>query len=475
MNQPKRRHARRIYFNFGIALLLTLAGCADAPPAADTSDRELQPYKAPTASPTAATSKAPAEAAAVAKPGVLLDRIAAVVNDDVILMSELDVRVALIEKQIAARGTTAPPEDVLRKQVLDQMVTTRVELQQAASKGITVSDDQVNQTIKRIAAGENITLEEFPDRLKSEGIDYNDFRTDLRNQIIVHNLEQSVVNDQMRISPQEVDDEMKADESNANSQNEYHLSAILIATPSNPTPEEITASQKKADIVYQKLKAGADFAAAAIAYSDDQQALKGGDLGWRKGAEIPTIFANVLQQMQPGDIAAPFQSASGFHIVKLDELKHVNNAVLVTQTHARHILIRPTALLTSDQAKAKLEDLRKQILAGADFGKLAQQNSDDPGSAPQGGDLGWFDPGSMVPAFEQQMDKLQPGETSEVFQTQYGWHIVQVLGRRQADQTELTRKNKAYDAIFTRKTEEVLQHWLSEVKDAAFIEYHLDG
>jgi peptidyl-prolyl cis-trans isomerase SurA len=468
MNLPKPRRARRTYPIFSVALLLTLAGCADAPPVADTS-KDLQPYQA--TAPAATTASKPA----LAKPGVPLDRIAAVVNDDVILMSELNLRVALIEKQIAARGTTVPPEEVLRKQVLDQMVTTRIELQMAASKGVTVSDDQVNQTIKRIAASENISLEQFPDKLKAEGIEYNDFRADLRNQIIVHNLEQQVVNDQMRITPQEVDDQIRADDANGNSQNEYHLSAILIATPANPTPEQIAAAQKKAAEVYQKLKVGADFAATAIATSDDQQALKGGDLGWRKGAEVPTIFANLLQQMHAGDISAPFQSGSGFHIVKLDELKHVDNAVLVTQTHARHILVRPSALISAEQAKAKLEDLRKQILAGTDFAKLAQQNSDDPGSAPQGGDLGWTDPGTMVPEFEAETAKLQPGETSEVFQTQYGWHIVQVLGRRQADQSDVARKNKAYEAIFSRKTEEVLQHWLNEAKDAAFIEYHLDG
>ncbi|HEV2110188.1 MAG TPA: peptidylprolyl isomerase, partial [Gammaproteobacteria bacterium] len=315
---------------------------------------------------------------------------------------------------------------------------------------------------------------QLPDTLKKQGIDYAAFRQDLRDQIIIQNLQQQVLSDQLHITQQELDDQLRADQLNGHSDNQYHLSQILVALPLNPSPEQVAAGRKKADDVYQKLKGGADFAATAVAYSDDQQALKGGDLGWRKGAELPTIFATVVPQMKAGDFSAPIQSVSGFHIVKLDEVKQGGGEATITQTHARHILIRSGALLSDAQAKAKIDAIYKQLKGGADFAKLAAENSSDPGSAKQGGDLGWLDPGATVPEFDTAMNKLQPGEISEPFQTQFGWHIVQVLERRQAAQTDESRRNLAYQAIYNRKSEDVIQHWLGELKDSAFIEYHLD-
>ena len=450
-----------------LILFTVLAACAGAP----TPPPELAPVPVP------ATQAAPAAASKVAPaPGQLLDRVVAVVNDDVILKSELDKRVQDTERQIAAQnaGTTLPPPDVLQKQVLEQMVTMRIELQQAEARGITVSDDSVNQALTRLAARGNVTLEQLPDSLKRQGLDYATFRQDMRNQIIIQNLQQQVLSDQLRISEQEIDDQIRSDQSNGDSGTEYELSQILIATPLNPSPDDVAAARKKADGVYQKLKAGADFASTAIASSDDQQALKGGVIGWRKGSELPSIFSNVVPQMKPGDFSEPIQSVSGFHIVRLDDVKRSDAKVMVTQTHARHILVRTSAILSADQAKTKIDNLYQQLKSGGDFATLAHQNSDDPGSAKDGGDLGWLDPGATVPEFQTAMDKLQPGEMSEPFQSEYGWHIVQVLGRRQVDQTQENLKQKAYEAIFARKSEEVIQHWLNELKDSAFIEYHLD-
>lgn len=465
MNPSVTHGARRAKLLFSASLGLVLTACAGSPP-----PEEPATVKAP-----AASSAAPAAEAKPVLRGESLDRIVAVVNDDVILMSELDAHVAVVQRQLAARSTELPPVDVLRKQVLDQMITVHIELQQAANRGVSVSDDAVNQALSRIARSQNLTLDQLPDKLKSEGFDYPQFREDMRDQLIVHDLEEQIVNNDIRITPQEVDDELRADDTNGNSATQYHLSEILVATPSNPTTEQLAAARKKADDLYQKLKAGADFAATAVASSDDQQALKGGDLGWRPGAQLPTIFTTVVQQLKPGDISEPVVSASGFHIIKVDEVKRADDQHLVTQTHGRHILLRLSAVLNRDQAKAKLDELRKQIVGGTDFAKLAQQNSEDPGSASQGGDLGWVDPGAMVPEFEEQMDKLQPGEISEPFPSQFGWHLLQVLGRRQSDESADYRKNKAYEAIFTRKSEEIVQHWLAELKDSAFIEYHLDG
>ena len=413
------------------AILLLCQACASTP--------KPNPDISPTAVMNPAPAAASATAAAIAKAsssGVLLDRVVAVVNDQVILQSELEVRVASIKRQIQAQGTALPPENILRKQVLDEMILTKLELQQAANKGINVSDDTLNQAINRIAERNGITFNQLPEKLQQQGIDYADFRQELRNQLIIHNLQQQLVNDQMHVTPREIQAQIEMDAANGNANTQYHISQILITLPSDPSTEQVAEARKKAQDIYQQIKKGADFAAMAVEYSQGQQALKGGDLGWRKGSELPTIFADVIRQMNQGDVTEPLSSPSGFHILKLNDVKRTDNKVLVNQTHARHILLRPSAIMTDAQAQAKLEELRKEILAGADFSKLAIQYSEDPGSASNGGDLGWLDPGATVPEFQSQMDKLQAGEISEPFKTQFGWHIVQVLGRRQVDQTQ---------------------------------------
>jgi peptidyl-prolyl cis-trans isomerase SurA len=290
---------------------------------------------------------------------------------------------------------------------------------------------------------------------------------------VIQTLEQQVLADQLHITQQELEDQMRADQGSGDTETQYHVAQILVATPLNPTPDDIALARKKMDVIYKKLQSGTDFAAAAVAYSEGQNALQGGDIGWRKASELPTLFAPIVTQMKPGDYSAPIQSANGFHLVKLIDVKRSDQKVMVTETHARHILVRTSAILNETQAKAKIQVLYDQLKGGADFAKLATANSDDPGSAKQGGDLGWLDPGATVPAFQTAMDKLQPGDISEPFQSQFGWHIVQVLGRRQADQTDEERRNRAYQAIFARKSEEVIQHWVSEIKDSSFIEYHI--
>lgn len=456
---PSYRRAPRASILLSTTLLLTLSGCAGTPSA-----------PAPVA---AASSHAPAQAALAPAPGTLLDGVAAIVNDDVILKSELDAQVAETEREIVARNTPLPAADVLQKQVLDGMVMTRIELQQAAGRGITVSDDAVNQALSRIATRNGVTLDQLPDALKKQGYEYDHFRRELRDQIVIQNLEQQVLADDLHITQQELDDQMRADQGSGDSETQFHVAQILVATPLNPTPDDVAAARKKVDIIYQKLKAGTDFSAVAVAYSEDQNALKGGDIGWRKASELPTLFAPLVTQMKPGDYSDPVQSSNGFHIIKLLDVKRSDQKVLVTETHARHILIRTSAILNDEQAKAKIQALYDQIMAGADFGKLATANSDDPGSAKLGGDLGWLDPGATVPLFQAAMDKLQPGDMSKPFQTQFGWHIVQVLARRQEDQTDDERRKRAYEAIFARKSEEVIQHWMSEIKDSTFIEYHI--
>ena len=455
--QPRRAPGAHLV----LSVLLALAGCAGTPPAQDI-----------TPAPTASTQTT-AQAAKTPAPGVSLDSVVAVVNDDVILKSELDAQVAEAEQQILAHNTPLPEYAVLQKQVLDGMVTNRIELQQAAQRGITVSDDSVNQALTRIAQRDGVTLDQLPDYLKKQGYEYDRFRRELREQLVIQALEQQVLSDRLHITQQELQDQVRSDQGSGDSETQYHVAQILVATPLNPTPDDIATARKKMDIIYQKIKSGTDFSAAAVAYSEGQNALQGGDIGWRKASELPSLFAPIVTQMKPGDYSAPIQSANGFHLVKLIDVKRSDQKVMVTQTHARHILVRTTALLNEAQAKAKIQGLYDQLKAGADFAKLATTNSDDPGSAKQGGDLGWLDPGATVPAFQTAMDKLQPGEMSEPFQSPFGWHVVEVLGRRQADQTDEDRRNRAYEAIFARKSEEVIQHWLSEIKDSSFIEYHI--
>lgn len=462
MNATSTR-AQRALLLLSAALLATLSACAGTPPAP------------PPAAPAAAlsTTQSSSDFTRPPAPGTTLDSVAAIVNDDVILKSELDARVADTEREIQARHTPLPAADVLQKQVLDEMVTTRVELQQAKGRGVSVSDDDVNQALTRIAQHNKVTLDQLPDFLKSQGYDYERFRADLRDQIVIQNLEQQVLADDLHITQQELDDQLRSDQGSGDNETQYHVAQILVAAPINPTPDDVAAARKKVDIIEQKLKSGTDFSAAAVAYSEGQNALQGGDIGWRKASELPTLFAPVVTQMKAGDYSDPIQSANGFHIVKLMEVKRSEQKVMVTQTHTRHILVRTSAILNEEQAKAKIGNLYDQIKAGADFAKLATTNSDDPSSAKAGGDLGWVDPGTMVTEFQTVMDKTKAGEVSEPFQSQFGWHILQVLGRREADQTDEDRRNRAYQAIFARKSEEVIQHWLSEIKDSAFIEYHI--
>ena len=458
MNRSMTRRAHGAPLFLLVLSVLLATGCAGTPP---------QPPPAP-------VSQAPSQPVATTPaPGTLLDSVAAVVNEDVILKSELDSQVTQTEKQLEARNTPLPAQDVLQKQVLDQMIITRLELTQAAQRGVTVSDDAVNQALSRIAQHNGTTLDHLPDMLKQQGLDYEQYRKTLREQIIIQDLEQQVLADNLHITQQELDDQMRADQGEGDNETQYHVAQILVATPSNPTPDDIAAARKKVDIIEQKLKSGTDFGAAAVAYSEGQKALEGGDIGWRRASELPTLFAPVITQMKPGDYSEPLQSSSGFHIVKLMDVKRSDAKVMVTQTHARHILIRTSAILNEQQAKAKIDAIYDQIKAGADFAKLATADSDDPGSAKQGGDLNWVDPGATVPEFQAAMDKLQPGEMSKPFQTQFGWHIVQVLGRRDIDKTEEDHRNRAYQAIFARKSEEAIQQWLSELKDSAFIEYHI--
>lgn len=398
-----------------------------------------------------------------------LNRIVAIVNNDVITSGELADKIAEIKQQLAQKHTQLPPDDVLRKQILEHMILDEIQLQMAKTSGIRVDDEQLNRVITNIAKQNSMSLEQFRKTLEHDGYPFAKFREDIRKQVIIGELRKIKVDNQIYVSEQEVDNQLAKQGDQAQLDVEYHLAQILIPIPEAARPEQIEAAQEKADQTYTQLNLGADFAKMAVSVSADQHALQGGDMGWVKQGQLPTIFAEVIPKMKPGEITKPLRSASGFHIIKLLDTRKQDQKHVVKQTLARHILIKTSEILSSDEAKQKLERIRNEILAGADFGKIAKASSDDSGSAADGGNLGWVSPGTMVPEFESVMNKLKPGEISQPFQTRFGWHIVQVLSRRQFDDTQAYLRSQARSQIQQRKIEEETENWLRRIRDEAYV------
>ena len=401
-----------------------------------------------------------------------LDKIVAVVNDDVITSTELDNRLHAIKDQLKNQSSPLPPDPILKKQVLDRMILASLQLQLADQNGIRVDDDTLNRTIERIAGGNKLSLPEFRSVLENEGYDFATFREDIRREILISRVQQRQVSDRIMVTEQEIDNFLATQRAQGNNGAEYHLAHILIAVPDASSSERIQAAHQRADDILKKLRAGANFQETAIASSDGQQALQGGDLGWRKAAELPTLFVDLVMHMKTGDVSNLIRSPSGFHIIKLLEQRN-DQRHIVTQTHARHILIRTDELTSDDTAQARLNDIRQRLKDGADFAELARDYSNDTATASNGGDLGWVNPGDMVPNFEAQLDKLASGEISKPFKTGFGWHIVQVLDRRRHDDTDAFVRSQAREAIRQRKIEEELQSWLARLRDDAYIENRL--
>ncbi len=403
---------------------------------------------------------------------VELESIVAVVNDDVITSGELARETRQIEERLRLNKTAAPPEEVLRQQVLENLITRRLQLQLAKRLGIRVDDETLNRAVRNIAARNQLTLEQFREVLEKDGFDYVQFRESLREDIVINRLRQRQVDSRITVSEEEIENFLANLKAQGATDQAYHFRHILIAVPEGAKPEQIQAAREKAEAVLEKLRAGADFAQTAVAVSDDALALQGGDLGWRKAGQLPTLFADTAVKMQPGEVSDLIRSPSGFHIIKLEE-KRSEQSQLITQTHARHILMRPTELNPKEEVINRLLQLKQRIEAGEDFARLARSHSEDPASAAAGGDLGWVDPGTMVPEFEQQMGKLKPGQISEPFQSRFGWHIVQVLERRTHDDQGKTQRSKVRELIRQRKIEQETQNWLRQLRDEAYVENRL--
>jgi len=402
-----------------------------------------------------------------------LNRIVAVVNNDVITALELDAEVDDIKKQLESQNTRLPPDSVIKKQILERMILQLLQLQRAEKVHIRVDDEMVNRALSNIANQNRLSLEGLRQAIERQGDDYSRFRERVRKEIIIDRLQKSQVLNRITVTRQEIETFLKNQSLQGAENTEYDLGHILIALPEGASAEQIKQAKDKTENILEKLKNGEDFAQMAIANSDGQKALEGGKLGWRNVNTLPSLFTDWLQNREVNDISDAIRSPNGFHILKLLGKRTNEKQHIVTQSHVRHILVRTDEFTSSEEARKRLLNIRDRILKGEDFSQLAKLHSDDTGSADKGGDLGWVDPGVMVPPFEKAFTDLAVNTLSDPVKTQFGWHLIEVLGRRSHDITETVKRNKARESIISRKSEPALQNWFRGLKDGSYIDIRL--
>ncbi len=399
----------------------------------------------------------------------VLDKIVAIVEDDVILEQELDKEVNTIIQRIQASKTQMPPEAMLRKQVLEKIIVDKLQRQVAEKAGISVSEDMLNNSAADIASRNHMNMEQFKTELENQGMPYKAFLDNMRNEIIINQLRGREIGGRIKVTEREVDHYLETQGKIGEEAVQYHLGHILIAVKEGASSAEINKSQTKAEEITQKLKAGDEFSQTAISYSNDANALKGGDLGWRTMKEIPSLFNTEVTTLKSGEVSAPIRSPSGFHIIKLLEVKGMDSHT-ITKTKVRHILIKTNELIDDAEARKRLLALKARITDGDDFASLARSHSDDKGSALKGGSLDWVNPGDLVKPFEEAMSNLAINDISEPVQTQFGWHLIQVLDRENKDNSTEFRRNQVKDAIRKRKIEEETELWIRRLRDEAYVE-----
>ncbi|WP_442111785.1 peptidylprolyl isomerase SurA [Pseudomonas sp. NUPR-001] len=403
-----------------------------------------------------------------------LDSVVAIVDNDVVMKSQLDQRVREVEQTIAKRGGSAPPPGVLDQQVLERLIVENLQLQIGDRSGIRITDEELNQAIGTIAQRNGMSLEQFRAALARDGLSYEDAREQVRREMIISRVRQRRVAERIQVSEQEVKNFLASDMGKMQLSEEYRLANILIPTPERADSASIQAAARQAGEVYQQLKQGADFAQMAIARSASESALEGGEMGWRKAAQLPPPFDRLLSSMSVGDVTEPVRTPGGFIILKLQE-KRGGSSMVRDEVHVRHILIKPSEIRSEEATKALAEKLYERIQNGEDFAQLAKSFSEDPGSALNGGDLNWIDPNALVPEFREEMASAQQGQVTKPFKTQYGWHVLEVLGRRATDSTEQAREQQAMNVLRNRKYDEELQTWLRQIRDEAYVEIKLPG
>jgi len=398
-----------------------------------------------------------------------LDSIVAVVDDDIILESELSKESLTIMQRIQASNTEIPPEAVIRKQVLEKMIVEKLQRQQTEKAGIKVNDETVNNSAVEIAQRNNMNLAQFRAELERQGMSYKSFLDTVRNEIAINQLKAREIGSRIKVTEHEIDHFLETQDKIGDESAQYHLGHILIAVKEAASPAEVQQAQNKAAELVKRLRAGEDFRQLAISHSNDNNALKGGDLGWRSIGDVPSLFHETVAHMQTGAIADPIRSPSGFHIIKMLELKGLSDHI-ITKTKVSHILIKTNELMNDAEARKRLLGLKARLQDGEDFATLARAHSDDKGSALKGGSLEWVNPGDLVKPFEQAMNGLSLDEISEPVQTQFGWHLIKVTGREKKDNSAEYRRNLVRDTIRKRKIEEETELWLRRLRDEAFVE-----
>ena len=403
--------------------------------------------------------------------GVPLDHVVAIVNDGVVLQSQLDGQIDEITGRLRDQKAQMPPADVIRQQVLERLVLQEIQFQRAQHLGVQVSDEMLNEALRDVAKRNGLPFEQMPDALASQGVDYASYRDDMRREISISMLRQRDVFPRIYVSPRELDQALQRQSQQADENAEFDVSHILLSLPESATAEQMASVEKLAADIHDRASAGEDFGQLALAYSQSQSALERGKLGWKRLNQLPQFIADLVAGMKPGEVANPVRTPTGFHIVRLDDTRGASTGpMLVEQIHARHILLRPNEVQDDATTRQRLTALRDRILAGEDFGALASVTSEDPGSASRGGDLGWSSPGTFDPEFETVLATLEPDQISEPFRTQFGWHIIQLLGKRTFDQSEEVRRQRVLTALRESKVDEETELWLRRLRDEAYVE-----
>ncbi|MDP2100918.1 MAG: peptidylprolyl isomerase [Methylotenera sp.] len=410
-----------------------------------------------------------AQAAEVVK----LDRIVAIVDQTAITEQELENRILTVTAQLAKQGTELPPQEILRKQILERLISDTLQLQFAAQTGLKVDDNQLDKTIERIAEQNKMTLSEFAEALSADGISMRKFRADIRSEITIARLREREVESRVNVTESEIDNFLTTQASSNESTDEFEISHILIRTPEEGATEDVQKAKVKVDEAVKALQEGTSFAKVSASFSDAPNALEGGNLGWKTSTQLPALFLDALKTMQAGDVSAALRSPNGFHILKLTNKRGGNSPLVIEQTHARHILIKLSEIMSEAEGKQKIDGIKERLDNGDKFEVLARQFSED-GTASNGGDLGWVNPGDTVPQFEKAMNELENNQISEPIRSPFGWHIIQVLERRKQDMSKEAARLKARQEIRTRKADEAYQDWVRELRDRAYVELRLE-
>ena len=400
-----------------------------------------------------------------------IDRIIAVVNDGVILSSEMDRSLKLAEAQLRERNIGTPPPGVLETQVLERLIITRLQTQRAQDAGIRIDDRELNEVLTSVAAQNNLSLQQFVEVVKKDGLDYPSIREQIRDEVLTQRVRQKEVGSRVLVTDQDVD--LALANASADDTTEYRLSHILVSVPDGATSEAREVARAKAAALLKRARDGEDFAQLAIANSDGQQALSGGDLDWRKASNLPTAFATAAPKLKVGDVADVIESGSGFNIIKLTDLRDAGEKAMVSETKSQHILLMNNKLRDEAATQAQIRELKERLDKGEDFATLAKKYSDDPGSKNAGGDLSWQAPGVFAPEFQAAIDALEPGQTSQPFRTQFGWHIARVNERRTRDATVEARRGRARQSIQARKEAEEYEAWIRRLREEAYVEYRM--